>query len=558
MKKFKNLGIQTKILTIVAINVLFLAAIGSIFYINTKSQQEVEKSDNKVLFYFQDADMMHDAIRADVFQLVYAQTSENSELVQSVNKDYEEHAAQFQDDIRKMEEINRNGKIKQQIDEVKPALESYMAFSKNMMDQAGSTDSLARAQFFAKAEEFQSVFDVLAVRNEKLSELILSVAEENQRILNEKVDESLLVVSSVIVLSIIISLILGFYVARMIARQLNKAVLYTERIANGDLTVEIQVDSNDEVGKTLSSIQAMQNKLKEIISTIALTADNIFSASTEMNSSVQVMSEGATNQASSAEEVSSSMEEMAANIQQNTDNARQTEKIAEKASGEIREGNDAVNKTVSSMKVIASKISIIGEIARQTNLLALNAAVEAARAGEHGKGFAVVAAEVRKLAERSQAAASEIDQVSASSVEIATKSGKLLEELVPNIQKTSDLVQEIAAASIEQNTGADQINNAIQQLNQVIQQNAATAEELSASSEELATQAEKLKELVSYFTIDEMGQRNSNSKKQSQTRKSSPSQKSSYGKESTASSGIKIDLGKQGGDDAMDKNFIRY
>jgi methyl-accepting chemotaxis protein len=221
-----------------------------------------------------------------------------------------------------------------------------------------------------------------------------------------------------------------------------------------------------------------------------------------MATSAQNLSEGATGQASSVEEISSSMEEMAANIQQNTSNSRQTEKISTTASVDIIESKDSVLETENSMKLIASKISIIGEISRQTNLLALNAAVEAARAGEHGRGFAVVAAEVRKLAERSQLAATEIDEVSAKSVYVAQKSGQMLSDVVPNIQRTSDLVQEITASSVEQSSGAEQINNAIQSLNNVVQENAATAEEMAAGAEELSSQAEELQGAVSFFKID--------------------------------------------------------
>jgi methyl-accepting chemotaxis protein len=195
------------------------------------------------------------------------------------------------------------------------------------------------------------------------------------------------------------------------------------------------------------------------------------------------------------------MEEMAANIQQNTNNSRETEKMAKKTAAEISESNESVAKTVNSMKTIAGKISIIGEISRQTNLLALNAAVEAARAGEHGRGFAVVAAEVRKLAERSQEAAKEIDEVSAISVDIAQKSGELLHNVVPSIRKTSELVQEITAASIEQNTGANQVSNAIQQLNKIVQENAATAEEMAAGAEELNAQSQQLKEAITFFRV---------------------------------------------------------
>jgi len=275
--------------------------------------------------------------------------------------------------------------------------------------------------------------------------------------------------------------------------------IYSEAISNG----YIFIVSGILFGLIISffiikNITNIVSKLKELIAFVQVASDNISSASTQMNSSSQQMSEGATEQAASAEEVSSSMEEIASIIQQNTDNALQTEKIAVKVAEDIIEGNKAVNLTVQSMKEIADRISIIGDIARQTNLLALNAAVEAARAGDYGRGFAVVASEVRKLAERSQIAALEINNLSKTGVTLAEKSGKLLEEIVPEIQKTSKLVQEISLSSIEQNTGANEVNKAIQQLNQVIQQNAATSEEMAASSEELSSQAEQLKDVISF------------------------------------------------------------
>jgi len=248
----------------------------------------------------------------------------------------------------------------------------------------------------------------------------------------------------------------------------------------------------------IKNIVNIVSKLKELIAFVQVASDNISSASTQMSSSSQQMSEGATEQAASAEEVSSSMEEIASIIQQNTENALQTEKIAVKVAEDIIEGNKAVSHTVQSMKEIADRISIVGDIARQTNLLALNAAVEAARAGDYGRGFAVVASEVRKLAERSQIAALEINNLSKAGVILAEKSGKLLEQIVPEIQKTSKLVQEISLSSIEQNTGANEVNKAIQQLNQVIQQNAATSEEMAASSEELSSQADQLKDVINF------------------------------------------------------------
>jgi methyl-accepting chemotaxis protein len=289
--------------------------------------------------------------------------------------------------------------------------------------------------------------------------------------------------------------------------KLRESVEVAESIADGNLNVKIV-----NTGELDEAMRRMAEQLRDIVGNIMNGADNIAAASQQMSSGSQQLSQGATEQASSAEEISSSMEEMASNIQQNTDNAQQTEKIALSASDSLKEGNKAAQISVESMKEIAEKITIINDIAFQTNILALNAAVEAARAGEHGKGFAVVASEVRKLAERSAEAASEIDEKSKSGVEISEKAGKKLEQTVPEIEKTANLVQEITAASNEMNSGGDQVNNAIQQLNQVTQQNAASSEELATSAEELSSQAEQLKQIISYFNVGNNGGFSSNKK----------------------------------------------
>jgi methyl-accepting chemotaxis protein len=300
--------------------------------------------------------------------------------------------------------------------------------------------------------------------------------------------------------------IVAFYITQSTTAGLKRSIHVTESIAKGDLTVNISNDfllRKDEVGMLARAMQKMTETLRDMVSGIRETADHISDASTELSMASQKLSQGANEQASSTEEVSSSMEEMTSNIQQNTDNARQTESIAVAAAKEIKQNNESASVATGSMKEIADKVTVIGDIAFQTNILALNAAVEAARAGEQGKGFAVVASEVRNLAERSKKAADEINIVSTTGVEIVGKSVTKLAEIVPEIEKTSKLVQEITAASVEQNLGANQINVAIQQLNKITQQNAATSEEMAVSSEEMSRQAEQLKHMVSFFKVKE-------------------------------------------------------
>lgn len=316
---------------------------------------------------------------------------------------------------------------------------------------------------------------------------------------NRTIKSSLFYGIIIMIVSLLIASFVGIYISRSITHPLKKGIEFAQKMAKGDLTAVIDVSRNDEIGILAYNLQMMSNRIREIISYVASTADNLGAASLELSSTSQLVSHGASQQASSAEEVSAAIEEMSANFMQNLENANQTKNFVIKAEREITLGNNKVLGTVKAIHLIANKISIIGDIAFQTNILALNAAVEAARAGEHGRGFGVVAAEVGKLAERSKSAAAEIDELTKSSVLNAEEAGKLMHEIVPEIQKTSKLIQEIASANIEQSEGAEQINSAIQQLNLVTQQNAATSEELSTNAVQLSAQAEQLQEIISFF-----------------------------------------------------------
>jgi methyl-accepting chemotaxis protein len=297
---------------------------------------------------------------------------------------------------------------------------------------------------------------------------------------------------------------LGIALERMVVN-LRAAADIAEHLADGNLTIEAKRQSDKDV---LGAAQErMLKRLRGVVADALSAADNVSSGSQELSASAGQLSQGASEQASAGEEASASMEQMASNIKQNADNAGQTEKIARQAAKDAEASGQAVGSAVTAMQTIAEKITIVQEIARQTDLLALNAAVEAARAGEHGRGFAVVASEVRKLAERSQAAAAEIGTVSSQTVKAALSASEMLHRLVPDIQKTAELVTEISAACREQDIGAEQVNTAIQQLDKVTQQNASASEQMSATSEELAAQAEQLQASIGYFQIERAGMR---------------------------------------------------
>lgn len=401
------------------------------------------------------------------------------------------------------------------LDEKNETIDKAINITENLLASGDLTDDLSGKMrtYLQNLKDFKTnrlrVVELGTLRRTSSNMLLdefFNVAHEGMNSNRQMADESIESIISArltFVLGIILFLVLGvvaaMYITSTITAPIKNSVKFAKEIAEGNLTTSIETDQKDEVGVLMQSMQSMGDKLNDVISEILSYSEMITNAGTQINSSAQSLSSGSSEQASSTEEVSSSMEQMAANIQQNTDNAKQTETISLKALDSIRKGNNAAVQSAETMKSIAEKISIINDIAFQTNILALNAAVEAARAGEHGKGFAVVAAEVRKLAERSRIAADDIIRLSNEGVVVSEEAGRMLSDIVPDVEKTARLVQEIAAASIEQSSGADQVNSAIQSLNIVTQQNAAASEEMASSAQELSERADRMNELVSYF-----------------------------------------------------------
>lgn len=375
-------------------------------------------------------------------------------------------------------------------------VENYVSESRKAEDMHHAGNSIEEIDKAVKVDDKPALAAL-----DDLEHMLVNEANARNAELTSSVNRLSGIVELLVVLIALPVVIIGITLIRSITGRVNLIVTRFEDLSRGDLTKRIPSGGTDEIGRIAAAFNSLVEKLEGIIGNVRSGSNSIASAAQQVASSSSALSQGTSEQAAAAEETTSSLEEMSSSIQQNSENSRQMEQVALKGANEAEESGQAVTQTKDAMKSITQKIEIVDEIAYQTNLLALNAAIEAARAGEHGKGFAVVATEVRKLAERSQAASREISSLATNSVQVAEHSGKLLDELVPSIKRTAELVQEVAAASREQSAGVGQINKAMAQVDQVTQRNASAAEELSSTAEELASQAETLLETMKYFKL---------------------------------------------------------
>jgi methyl-accepting chemotaxis protein len=492
-----------KILVSPGVTVLFLIVLGANSYSVLTDQQIAltELHDNRFAnsLLTSEVSQQFSEVHISMYRLLSWMNDHKEDMVK---KAANEQNVKIADILRKLttlrDRIRNNEEERKLADSLIIQLARYQKDLTSVIEQSMIANSVGLREMTAADKNFQEIFKDF----NQLTQIEKSLALKSYK---DSSDAYLSVINELIVImavALIVSLGVAWFMSRNIVRPLRSAISATECIAKGNLVAEIKVVGSDEAAELLTALNNMNDSLLEIVGEVRSSAETLSSALEQVHTTTQSLSHGSIDQAASVEETSASIEKIAASINQNSENAKVTDGMALQAAKQAGESGEAVTQTMYAMKQIAKKIAIIDDIAYQTNLLALNATIEAARAGEHGKGFAVVASEVRKLAERSRVAAQEISETAVSSVAIAENAGKLLGEMVPAIKKTSNLVQEIAAASEEQSSSVGQINNTMTQLNQITHQSASSLEDLAATAEKMSGQAEHLKKLMGFFKFE--------------------------------------------------------
>ncbi len=506
MQKLRDLSVRVKLVLGFVTMLVLLLAVALVGYLNAGSVfsqvgqlQDVNLPANTLLL----------SIDRDLNRLLVAERSlifadASSETFRKLVADYEDNLRQAEDHWTQLKKIEADAEQRDLMLRYERVREEWKGLSRRVVEgrKEDSRDGrtlaidLTLGQAKQKFDEMRSILDTM----EQVVQKDAETAHDEAKSIFARTTFTLV---GITVIALAVGFLLALLIGQGVAGPVGEAARVVEEVSRGNLDVHIGIRQNDEIGRLLNDMGNMVSKLRTIVSEVQGSSNSLAQAGGQVSATSQTLSQGTSEQAASVEETTSSLEQMNASITQNAESSREMERMAIKGAADAEESGKAVTETVLAMRAIAKKITIIEEIAYQTNLLALNAAIEAARAGEHGKGFAVVATEVRKLAERSQAAANEISELSKTSVDVAEHSGQALKELVPAIRKTVDLVQNVAAASREQAAGVGQINSALSQVDQVTQRNASAAEELSSTAEEMAAQADSLRRVISFFKTGE-------------------------------------------------------